>query len=120
MNLCVNAIKKIRELPKYKVIENGSHRSLAPKLLPDTSSKMAAELASSIVSPKLVIRPSSISLSRVDKKHSSLTGGSVDRQRKISISSIADLTGKFHFWSFLAFQRKSQVLLAFLQYLNKS
>ncbi|XP_065069883.1 RNA exonuclease 1 homolog isoform X2 [Rhopilema esculentum] len=92
MNLCVNAIKKIRELPKYKVIKNGSHRSLAPKLLPDNSSKMAAELASSIVPPKLVIRPSSISLSRVDKKHSSLTGGSADRQRKTSISSIADLT----------------------------
>ena len=100
MSLCANAIKRIRELPgkedETASISDAKKQSIKP--LTDSYAKIAAQLAGSVTPSKTIIRPSSISLAKTDKKHSSLLGGGQDKgNRRSSITDVSDLTGLFRF-----------------------
>ena len=100
MNLCVNAIKKIRQMPKMeKELPKSPLDSAKPTVrpLPDTYAKIASQLAASVVPPKTVIRPSTISLANLDRKHSSLMANKKEmlvKKRKLSINELPELTGQ--------------------------
>ena len=72
---------------------NSEARKQATRPLQDSYAKIAAQLVGSIAPSKTVIRPSSVSLAKTDKKHSSLLGKGEDT--KALITNASDLTGLF-------------------------
>ena len=100
MNLCVNAIKRIRSLPGTTKDQTGDPMESAKptvKSLSTSYSNIAAQMASSIAPSKKVIRPSSIGVAKLEKKHSSLLanqGQLLVKKRGCSLDGIPELTGE--------------------------
>lgn len=101
MSLCVNAIKRIRELPnavKDSISKSNETKKHLVKPMMDSYADVAAQLVSSITPSKTVIRPSTIPLAKTEKKHSSLLSCTQEVNRRRSSSyDISDLTGWFSF-----------------------
>lgn len=96
MNLCVNNIKRIRELPSVETddsVKNYETKKQSAKPLTDTYAKVAAQLAGSVAPSRTVIRPPTLSLAKTEKKHSSLVGGKPEVKRRSSIT-VDELSGK--------------------------
>jgi len=94
-SLCVNAVKRIRELPDVdhdaaKGVSVAKKQDVKP--LQKSYAKIAAELVGSITPSKTIIRPPSVSLAMADKKHSSLLGSGKEGSRKSLITNVSDLT----------------------------
>ena len=95
ISLCVNAVKRIRELPgvDHDTATVSVAKEQAAKPLQKSYAKIAADLIGSITPSKTIIRPSSVSLAKADKKHSSLLDSGQEGNRKSLITNVSDLTG---------------------------